>query len=149
MSKDGNMKVMRPESLPANPGSADYFTGIVRIAPLVQGEEPSCMTCGCVTFDPSARSAWHTHPKGQILIVTEGVGFVQEWGTPIQIIKKGDVIWTPADVKHWHGASSESSLTHIAIQETLNGKNIHWLEKVSDEHYSAALAKERSKGVKS
>ncbi len=132
-----NIKVIKPESLPKNIGSADNFTGTVHVTPLVQGEEPSCMTCACVTLDPSARSAWHTHPKGQLLIVTEGIGFIQEWGKLIQTIKKGDVIWTPPDIKHWHGASPKSSLTHIAVQETLNGKNVDWLEKVSDEQYKA------------
>lgn len=138
MLQDKIMKILRPELLPSNPGPADYFTGKVRITPLVQGEEPSCMTCGCVTFDPSARSAWHTHPKGQILIVTEGIGFVQEWEKPAQRIKKGDVIWTPPGVKHWHGASPESGMTHMAIQETLNGKNVDWLEKVSEQQYNAS-----------
>ncbi len=133
------MKILNPKSLPSNAGPADYFTGTVRITPLVQGEEPSCMTCGYVTFDPRARSAWHTHPKGQFLIVIEGTGFVQEWGKPVQRIKKGDVIWTPPDVKHWHGASPTSSLTHIAIQETLNGKNVEWMEKVSDDQYLAEV----------
>src|SRR6185312_8378562 len=107
--------------------------------PLVQGEEPSCMTCGCVTFDPNAHSAWHTHPKGQLLIVIDGSGIVQEWGKQAQHIKKGDVIWTPPGVKHWHGASPQSSLTHIAIQEMLNGKNVDWLEKVSEEQYSTSI----------
>lgn len=139
MLKDSIMKVLRPELLPSNPGSSDYFTGTVRITPLVQGEEPSCMTCGCVTFDPSAHSAWHNHPKGQLLIVTEGTGFIQEWDNPIQIIQKGDVIWTPPGVKHWHGASPESSMTHLAITEMLNGKNVNWLEKVSDEQYNTVV----------
>lgn len=136
MSQDKIIKILRPESLSSNPGSTDFFTGTVRITPLVQGEEPSCMTCACVTFDPSARSAWHTHPKGQLLIIIDGLGFVQEWGKPAQQIKKGDVIWTPPTVKHWHGAAPESSMTHMAIQETLNGKNVDWLEKVSDEQYN-------------
>jgi quercetin dioxygenase-like cupin family protein len=142
MSQDKIMKILKPESLSSNLGSADYFTGTVRIIPLVQGEEPSCMTCGCVTFDPLARSAWHTHPKGQLLIVTEGLGVIQEWSKPIQKIKKGDVIWTPPDVKHWHGASPKSSMTHMAIQEMLNGKNVEWLEKVSDEQYNSAAVSE-------
>jgi quercetin dioxygenase-like cupin family protein len=141
MAQDKVIKILRIESLPSNPGPAEYFTGSVRITPLAQGEEPSCMTCGCVTFEPSARSAWHTHPKGQLLIVTEGSGFIQEWGNSIQRIQQGDVIWTPPKVKHWHGGSLESSMTHIAIQETLNGKNIDWLEKVSDEQYNAGVAR--------
>jgi len=139
MSQEKLLKILRPDSLPSNPGPADYFTGSVRITPLVKGEEPSCLTCACVSFDPSARSAWHTHPKGQLLVVIDGLGLIQEWGKPIQRIKKGEVIWTPAGVKHWHGASRESNLTHIAIQELLNGKNIDWLEKVSDEQYNAGV----------
>jgi len=100
------------------------------------------MTCGYVMFDPSSRSAWHTHPKGQLLIIVDGLGFVQEWGKLVQRLKKGDVVWTPPGVKHWHGASLESSMTHIAIQETLNGKNVDWLEKVSDEQYNASFVDE-------
>jgi quercetin dioxygenase-like cupin family protein len=96
------------------------------------------MTCGCVSFDPSARSAWHTHPLGQTLIVTEGRGFVQAWGGPIREIKAGDVIWTPPGEKHWHGAAPNSALTHIAIQEALDGKAVEWLEKVTDEQYASA-----------
>ena len=139
MSETRGVRILRPELLPSNPGSADNFTGKVQFTPLVKGEEPSCMTCGCVTFDPSARSAWHTHPKGQLLVVTDGLGFVQEWEKPIQRIKTGDVIWTPPGVKHWHGASLEASMTHIAIQEMLNGKNVDWLEKVSDEQYNTGV----------
>lgn len=137
MPQDNKMKILKPQLLPANPGPADYFTGTVKVTPLAQGEEPSCLTCGCVTFEPSARSAWHTHPKGQLLIVLDGLGFVQEWEKPIQPIKQGDVIWTPPGVKHWHGASPKLSLTHIAIQEALNGKVVEWMEKVTDEEYLA------------
>jgi quercetin dioxygenase-like cupin family protein len=136
MSDNKGMKILRPELLAANLGSNDYFSGVVRVTPLVQGEDPACITCACVMFDPAARSAWHSHPKGQILIVTDGAGFVQEWGSPAQKLKKGDVVWTPPGVKHWHGATAESSLTHIAVQEALNGKNVDWLEKVSDEQYN-------------
>ena len=138
MSQNKSIQVLAPESRPSSPGPAEYFTGKVRVTMLVQGEEPSCMTCASVTFDPSARSAWHTHPKGQLLIVTDGTGFVQEWGKPVQRIKKGDVIWTPPGVKHWHGAGPEGNLTHTAIQETLNGKAVDWLEKVSNEQYRSA-----------
>jgi len=134
------LKILRPEKLPSNAGSNDYFTGRVKVTPLVQGEEPSCITCACVMFDTNARSAWHTHPKGQLLIVIEGLGLVQEWGQKAKCIRKGDVIWTPPNVKHWHGASDAANLTHIAIQETLNGKNVEWFEKVSDEQYQAAIA---------
>lgn len=143
MLQEGIIKVLKPELLPSNVGNPDCFTGAVRITPLVQGEEPSCMTCGYVTFDPFARSAWHTHPKGQLLIVIDGIGFVQEWQKPIQSIKKGDVVWTPPGIKHWHGASPQSILTHIAIQETLHGKNIDWLEKVSDQQYNIGIISEK------
>lgn len=139
MDQEKVMKVLKPDDLPSNPGPAEYFTGTVRVAPVFQGEDPSCMSCGCVTFDPSARSAWHDHPKGQLLVVQEGSGFVQEWGKPVQRIKKGDVIWTPPRVKHWHGATPDSSLTHLAVQESLDGKAVNWMEKVSDEHYQGLL----------
>ncbi len=137
MAQEKVMRVLQPDTLPSNPGPAEFFTGQVKVVPLVAGEEPSCMTCGRVTFDPCARSAWHTHPKGQLLIVTEGSGYVQEWGKPVQRITRGDVIWTPPEVKHWHGASPEKPMTHMAVTETLNGKNVNWLEKVSDEQYNA------------
>lgn len=137
MINDEEIKILKPESLPSSSGPNDYFTGTVHITPLVQGEDPSCITCACVTFDPKARSAWHTHPKGQLLIVTKGNGYIQQWGKSIQRISNGDVIWTPPSVKHWHGASPDSGLTHIAIQEKLNGKNVDWLELVSDEQYNA------------
>jgi len=133
-----SMKILKPETLPSNPGPADYFTGSVRVTPLVTGEEPSCLSCGSVAFQAGARSAWHTHPKGQLLVVTEGAGLIQEWGQPLRRIQKGDVIWTPAGVKHWHGASPSATMTHTAIQESLNGKNVEWLEKVTDEEYKAA-----------
>jgi quercetin dioxygenase-like cupin family protein len=129
------IKIMNPESLPANAGSEEYFTGNVAVTMLTQGEEPSCLTCASVKFDPSARSAWHTHPKGQLLVVTEGIGLIQEWGKPIRRIQKGDVIWTPPGVKHWHGASTGTSMTHTAIQESLDGKTVEWMEQVSEEQY--------------
>ena len=131
------MKIIKPESLPSNPGPADYFTGTVRVTPLVTGESPSCITCGSVNFQAGARSAWHTHPKGQLLIVTEGNGLIQEWGKPLRKIQKGDVIWTPPNVKHWHGSSPNSSLTHTAVTEALDGKNVNWMEKVTDNEFLA------------
>jgi quercetin dioxygenase-like cupin family protein len=136
--KDGlvEMKVLNAANLPSNPGPAEYFIGTVKVTPLAQGEEPSCLSCASVGFQPGARSNWHTHPKGQLLVVTDGQGLIQEWGKPIQIIKKGDVIWTPPDVKHWHGASNNTALTHTAIQESLNGKNVEWMERVTDEQYT-------------
>lgn len=130
------MKVLTPSEMKSTQGPEENFTGVVNVVPLVQGEEPSCLSCASVNFTPGARSAWHTHPKGQILVVTEGSGLIQEWGKPIRIIKKGDVIWTPPGIKHWHGASKNTTLTHTAIQESLNGKVVEWMEKVTDEEYA-------------
>ena len=131
------MKIINPTEQPASDGPAEYFTGSVKVTPLVKGEEPSCLSCASVGFQPGARSAWHTHPKGQLLIVTEGTGLIQEWGKPVKRITKGDVIWTPAGVKHWHGASQKSSMTHTAINELKDGKAVDWMEKVTDAEYSA------------
>ena len=103
------MKIIKPAAEPSNEGPAEYFTGTVRVTLLVKGETPSCLTCASVGFQPGARSAWHTHPKGQLLIVTAGSGLIQEWGKPVRRIVTGDVIWTPPDVKHWHGAAPESA----------------------------------------
>jgi quercetin dioxygenase-like cupin family protein len=130
------MKVITPSELSSSPGPEEYFTGVVKVTPLVQGEEPSCLQCAAVSFNPGARSAWHSHPKGQLLVVTDGSGLIQEWGKPVRRIKKGDVIWTPPGVKHWHGADQKNNMTHTAIQESLNGKVVEWMEKVTDEQYS-------------
>ena len=119
-------------------GAPDRFTGLVRVQSLFDAKGPARTIGGEVTFQPGARSAWHTHPLGQILIVTDGVGWVRQWGGPIQVMRKGDVIWIPPGVKHWHGATATSSVTHIAIQENLDGRNVDWLEKVSDEQYLPA-----------
>jgi quercetin dioxygenase-like cupin family protein len=119
-------------------GAPERFTGSVRVESLFDARAPARTTGGEVTFQPGARSAWHTHPLGQILVVTDGVGWVRQWGGPIQVMRKGDVIWVPPGVKHWHGATPTSSVTHIAIQENLNGRNVDWLEKVSDEQYLLA-----------
>lgn len=132
------MEIKAIDSQPAQPGSEQFFTGRVQVQPLFSAEAPARMSCGCVTFDPSARSAWHTHPLGQTLIVTSGRGFVQSWGGPIREIKPGDVIWTAAGEKHWHGAAPDSAMTHIAIQEALDGKVVDWMEKVTDVEYSRA-----------
>ncbi|TGK01613.1 cupin domain-containing protein [Leptospira langatensis] len=131
------MKISSSDQRPAASGPSDYFTGAVKINPLFQTNETFRSAGAYVTFSPGAHSAWHTHPLGQMLIVTEGSGLVQEWGGKIQVIKKGDVVWTPAGVKHWHGASPKTSMTHIAIQESLEGKVVNWLEKVSTEEYNA------------
>ncbi|MBX3499260.1 MAG: cupin domain-containing protein [Alphaproteobacteria bacterium] len=129
------LDIQRNGSLPSAKGPADYFTGAVRVDPLFQMPAPSRTRAGVVTFEPGARSAWHTHPLGQILVVTAGVGLVQRWGGPIQEIRPGDVVWIPPGVKHWHGAAATTAMTHIAIQEHLDGKVVDWMEKVSDEQY--------------
>jgi quercetin dioxygenase-like cupin family protein len=129
------IKITRSESLQLKKGSANYFTGSVQVQELFPADDPSRTSGGKVTFEPGARSAWHTHPLGQILIVTDGTGWVQQWGGPIEEIRKGDVIWIPPGVKHWHGATPSTAMTHIAIQEQLNGKAVEWMEKVTDEQY--------------
>jgi quercetin dioxygenase-like cupin family protein len=116
-------------------GAPDRFTGSVRVQSLFDAKEPARSSGGQVTFQAGARSAWHTHPLGQVLIVTEGVGWIQQWGGPVQTIRKGDVVWIPPGVKHWHGATPTSRMTHIAFQEQLNGTTVNWLEKVTDEQY--------------
>jgi quercetin dioxygenase-like cupin family protein len=116
-------------------GAPDRFTGSVRVQSLFDAKEPSRSSGGQVTFQPGARSNWHTHPLGQILIVTDGEGWVQQWGGPVQVMRKGDVVWIPPGVKHWHGATPTTSMTHIAFQEQLDGVAVHWMEKVTDEQY--------------
>lgn len=115
---------------------ANYFTGNVRIDPLFYANDSVPFSGAYVTFEPGARSAWHTHPTGQYLLVTAGVGRTQVWGGPIEEIKAGDVIWCPPGVKHWHGAAPATAMTHIAITGTHNGKNVEWLEEVTDEQYN-------------
>jgi quercetin dioxygenase-like cupin family protein len=115
--------------------SAQNFTGNVRVAPLFPERAPLTSSAGSVTFEPGARSNWHTHPAGQYLIVTSGVGRVQQWGGKVEEIRAGDVIWTPPGVKHWHGAAPTTAVTHIALQDKAGGKNVNWLEKVTDEQY--------------
>ncbi|MDD5262831.1 MAG: cupin domain-containing protein [Methylacidiphilales bacterium] len=129
------MEIKRSGSQPSNKGPADWFTGTVRIDPLFQTSAPSRAAGASVTFEPGARTAWHTHPLGQTLIVTAGCGRVQCEGGPIEEIRPGDVVWFPPGEKHWHGASPTTALTHIAIQEALDGKVVDWMEKVSDEQY--------------
>jgi quercetin dioxygenase-like cupin family protein len=132
------MEVKTISTVPAEDGPEQYFTGKVHVQPLFGASAPARMSCGCVTFDPTARSAWHTHPLGQTLVVTSGRGLIQSWGGPIREIKAGDVIWTPPGEKHWHGAAPNSPMTHIAIQEALDGKVVDWMEKVTDEEYRKA-----------
>jgi quercetin dioxygenase-like cupin family protein len=117
-------------------GSADYFTGNVRIDSLFQANDPGRAVGASVTFEPGARTAWHTHPLGQTLIVTAGCGLVQRWGDQIEEIHPGDVVWIPPGEKHWHGATATTAMTHIDIQEQLDGKTANWMEKVSDEQYN-------------
>jgi quercetin dioxygenase-like cupin family protein len=135
VQKSQTIKITRSGSQHTNKGSAEYFTGSVQVQPLFPAVDPSRTSGGKVTFEPGARSAWHTHPFGQILIVTEGTGWIQQWGGPIEEMREGDVIWIPSGVKHWHGATPNTAMTHIAIQEELNGKAVDWMEKVSDEQY--------------
>jgi len=131
------MHIRRTGSQPSAKGSAEYFTGNVRIDPLFEAPEPARGLGVSVTFEPSARTAWHAHPLGQTLIVTAGLGWTQCWGGPIEEIRPGDVIWCPPGVKHWHGATPKTAMTHIAIVEKLDGKTVDWMEKVTDEQYLA------------
>jgi len=131
------MQITRSGSQPSGKGPAEYFTGVVRVDPLFQAPNPARVSGASVTFEPGARTAWHTHPLGQTLIVTGGSGRVQREGGSIEEIHPGDVIWFPPGEKHWHGASPSTAMTHIAIQEQLNGKAVDWLQKVSDEQYGA------------
>jgi quercetin dioxygenase-like cupin family protein len=129
------MEIKRNGSQPSGKGPADWFTGTVRIDPLFQAPNPARAAGASVTFEPGARTAWHTHPLGQTLIVTSGCGRAQRWGGPIEEIRPGDVVWFPPGEKHWHGASPTTAMTHIAIQEALDGKVVEWMEKVSDDQY--------------
>jgi quercetin dioxygenase-like cupin family protein len=129
------MEIKRSGSQPSRTGPAEYFTGTVRLDPLFQAPEPARVAGTSVTFEPGARTAWHTHPLGQTLILTSGRGWVQAWGGPVEEMYPGDVVWFPPGEKHWHGATPTTAMTHFAIQEALNGKTVDWLEKVSDEQY--------------
>ena len=129
------MKIQRVGSLASVVGPADWFTGRVRIDALFALEAPSIMAGNAVTFEPGARTAWHIHPLGQTLIVTAGCGWVQRQGAPVEVIRPGDVVRIDADERHWHGATSTTGMTHIAIQEALEGKMVTWLEHVSDADY--------------
>jgi quercetin dioxygenase-like cupin family protein len=113
----------------------DFFTGEVRLDPLNTAKAPSRATTAYVTFAPGARTAWHAHPLGQTLVVTSGVGRVQRWGAPVEIIRPGDAVWIPPGVKHWHGAAPTTAMTHFAVTETLDGRNVDWLEPVTDDQY--------------
>jgi len=131
------MEIVRAGSKPSTRGPDAWFTGTVRIDPLMNSFDPARVQGAAVTFEPGARTAWHTHPLGQTLIVTAGAGRVQLWGGPIQEIRPGDVVWIPPGEKHWHGAAPTTAMTHIAIQEVEDGKAVDWLEHVSDAQYGA------------
>ena len=134
------MDIQRNASKPSRKGPADYFTGSVRIDTPFQAGAPARVGGAIVTFEPGARTAWHTHPLGQTLIVTAGLGWVQRAGGPIEEIRPGDVVWIPPGEKHWHGAATTTAMTHIAIAETLDGKVVDWMEQVTDEQYLAGPA---------
>lgn len=130
-----NVDIKRNGSRPSGKGPSEYFTGMVRVDPLFEAPDPARTAGANVTFEPGARTAWHTHPLGQTLIVTAGCGRAQRWGGPIEDIRPGDMIWFPPGEKHWHGATATTAMTHIAIQERLDGKTVDWMEQVSDEQY--------------
>ena len=129
------MEIKRAGSQPSGKGPAEYFTGTVRLDPLIQAPDPARVNSTSVTFEPGARTAWHTHPFGQTLIVVAGFGRAQRWGGPLEEIRPGDVVWISPGEKHWHGASPATAMTHLAIQERLDGKAVEWMEKVTDEQY--------------
>lgn len=129
------MTIKRSGSQSSGKGPAEYFTGTVRIDPLFEANDPARALGASVTFEPSARTAWHTHPLGQTLLVTAGCGRTQREGGPIEEIRPGDVVWIPPNEKHWHGAAPTTAMTHIAVQEALNGKVVEWMEHVTDQQY--------------
>jgi quercetin dioxygenase-like cupin family protein len=130
-----HMEIKRSGSQPSIKGSTDWFTGTVRIDPLFPATDPARAAANAVTFEPGARTAWHTHPLGQALVVTAGCGRAQRWDGPIEEIRPGDIVWFAPSEKHWHGAAPTTAMTHIAVQEHVNGKPVEWMEKVSDEQY--------------
>ncbi len=136
------MEIKRVGSQPSGKGPEAWFTGTVRIDPLFDAPDPARVHGASVTFEPGARTAWHTHPLGQTLVVTFGSGLAQRWGGPVEQIRPGDVVWFPPGEKHWHGAAPTTAMTHIAIQEALDGKAVDWMEKVSDEQYQAGSKSE-------
>ena len=136
------MEIKRAGTQPSAKGPSDWFTGSVRIDPLFQADAPGRVAGALVTFEPCSRTDWHTHPLGQTLIVVSGAGRVQQWGGPVEELRPGDVVWTPPDVKHWHGAAPATAMSHIAIQEALDGKAVEWMEKVSDAQYGSRAREE-------
>ena len=135
VSLEWKMEIKRSGSTPSGKGPQDWFTGTVRLDPLFSPPEPSQVSAALVTFEPGARTAWHTHPLGQTLIVTSGLGWAQSEAGPVEEIRPGDVVWFAPGEKHWHGASASTAMSHIAIQEKLNGSPVTWMEKVTDEDY--------------
>ena len=133
------MEIKRSGTQPSRKAPAEYFTGAARVDPLFQAPDPARVSASSVTFEPGSRTAWHTHPLGQTLIITSGLGWVQREGGLIEEVRPGDVVWFPPGLKHWHGASATNAMTHIAIQESIEGKNVEWKEKVTDEEYRAGL----------
>src|ERR1700712_3462810 len=129
------MEIKRVGSQPSGKGPADWFTGTVRVDPLFDRWDPARVSGGLVTFEPGARTAWHTHSLGQTLLITSGRGWIQQWAHEKQEVVAGDVVSIPPGVKHWHGATSTTGMTHVALQEALDGKNVNWLEQVTDEKY--------------
>ncbi len=129
------MDIHKSGSRPSSAGSSDYFTGVVRMDPILSPPDPSRMRAVTVTFEPGARTAWHTHPLGQTLVVLSGLGLAQSWGGPIIEISPGDTVWFAPGEKHWHGAAPDVAMSHLAIQEALNGSPVDWLEQVSDAQY--------------
>src|SRR5687768_9683594 len=136
------MNIQRIGSRPSAKGPADWFTGTVRIDPLFESHDPARAAGNAVTFEPGARTAWHTHPLGQTLIVTAGLGLVQREGGPIEAVRPGDVVWFAPGEKHWHGASHVTAMTHIAIQEALDGRAVEWMEHVTDGQYGADASRD-------
>ena len=134
------MDIKPAGSRPSTRGSADYFTGVVRIDPVIEAVAPARVRAAVVTFEPGSRTAWHTHPLGQTLLVLSGLGLVQKWGGAIQEIRPGDTVWFEPGEKHWHGAAPTVAMTHLAMQEALDGSPVDWLEHVTDEQYGAARA---------
>lgn len=129
------MEIRSASSRTVQPGAGEYFTGTVRIEPLFEREQPARVAGASVNFEPGARTAWHTHPLGQTLIITAGSGLAQTWNGPVQRLRQGDIVWFAPGEKHWHGASPEEAMTHLAFQEKLNGTAVEWLEHVSEEQY--------------
>ncbi len=129
------LEISRSGSRSSTKGPADWFTGAVRIDPLFQARDPARTSGAFVTFEPGARTAWHTHPLGQSLIIASGMGWVQREGGPIEEVRPGDVVWFPPNLKHWHGATPTTAMSHVAIQEAVNESPVDWMEKVSDEQY--------------